>query len=130
MILLDHVQDIQYGLLESADVEEMTQLLADVFSRFDPPAVAAGLSFDDARALVKLFGGRAVQDTLTIIARSKTSGTLIGAMLAEDFSSPPPEGIGNLSEHFSPIAALLDGLDEQYRKTRCVVPGEVLHLFM
>ena len=130
MIVVADVQDIQYGLLESADLEELIELLADVFSRFDPPAAAAGLSFDDARALVRLFAQRAPYDALTIVAREQSSGKLIGAMLTDDFATPPPGGVDNLSEHFHPIAALLDGLDEQYRKTRRVVPGEILHLFM
>ena len=55
-------QNIQYGLLDSADIQEMAGLLADVFSRFDPPAVAVGLSFEEVRGLVGLFGRRATDD--------------------------------------------------------------------
>ena len=124
------VADGQYGLLDSSDIEKMAELLANVFSRFDPPAVAVGLSFNEVRELVRLFSRRAPNDGLTIVARAMPSGELIGAMLADDFASPPPEGITEVAKHFDPIAAMLEGLDEQYRKARSVMPGQILHLFM
>ena len=130
MIVVAEAQDVRYGLLESTDIEEMAALLADLFSRFDPPAVAVGLSFDEVRGLVRLFSRRAPDDGLTIVARAKPSGRLIGVMLTDDFTSPPPEGIDRMAKHFDPIAALLDGLDEQYRKTNRVLPGQIIHLFM
>ena len=122
--------DVEYGICDATDVEEMTYLLAEVFSRYDPPAVAVGLSFEEIVRLVRLFGPRAASDGLSIIARARPSGDLIGALLVDDFASPPPAGIHEACEHFDPIGALLDELDEQYRKTRTVVPGEILHLFM
>jgi len=130
MILVTEAHDVRYGLLDSTDIEEMAELLADTFSRFDPLAVAVGLSFDELRGLVGLFSRRALDDALTIVARAQPSGRLIGAMLTDDFASPPPQGIDGVAKHFDPIAALLDGLDEQYRKTINVIPGQIIHLFM
>lgn len=130
MIVIADAQDVRYGLLESTDIEEMAVLLADVFSRFDPPAVAVGLLFDEVCGLVRLFSRRAPDDALTVVARVKPSGRLIGAMLTDDFTCPPPEGIDKVTKHFDPIAALLDRLDEQYRNTHSVRHGEILHLFM
>lgn len=130
MIPIADEQNIRYGLMDSTDIEEMAALLADVFSRFDPPAVAVGLSFDEVRGLVRLFGQRALGDALTIVARAKPSGRLIGAMLTDEFATPPPKDIDKVAKHFAPIAALLDGLDEQYRKTNPVLPGQTIHLFM
>ena len=52
MITITQVQDIIYGLPETTDIKEMADLLANVFSRFEPPAVAAGLSFDNVREIV------------------------------------------------------------------------------
>jgi ribosomal protein S18 acetylase RimI-like enzyme len=130
MIAVADSQDIRYGLLDSNDIEEMAELLADVFSRFDPPALAVGLLSDEVRELVRLFGRRAPGDGLTIIARSQSSGRLVGAMLTDDFSNPPPEGIDKAAMKFDPIAALLEDVDQQYRKLNAVKPGETLHLFM
>ncbi len=130
MIPITQVQDIIYGLPETADIEEMADLLANVFSRFEPPAVAAGLSFDNVREIVTKYGKRAPGDALTIIARVQPTKRLVGAMLTDDFASPPPENVDKLPENFKPVAALLEGLDEQYRKVHPVVPGRILHLFM
>ena len=130
MLLIADAHDVQYGLVEPVDVAEMVELLADVFSRFEPPAVAAGLTIDELRGIVSLFGQRATEDALTIVARAVTSGRLIGAMLTEDFASAPPEGIDEIADHFHPIAAMLDGLDAQFRERNRILPGQILHLYM
>lgn len=131
MIPLVKSGNIEYGLVERPDLKEMANLLADVFSRFEPPAVAAGLSFDDMYEIVRLFGQRAPDDALTVLARDQISGKIVGAMLTDDFASAPPAQIEQLlMGHFSPIAALLEELDDQYRRIHRIDPGKVLHLFM
>ncbi|HEY6192667.1 MAG TPA: GNAT family N-acetyltransferase [Bacteroidota bacterium] len=130
MIDVTQEQNIIYGLPETADIEEMAELLADVFSRYEPPAVAAGLSITTVREIVNLYGRRAAGDGLTIVARDRSTGKLIGAMLTDDFAGPPPENSDTLPESFAPVAALLDGLDQQYRRIHPADPGQVLHLFM
>ncbi len=44
MVQIREYEGIQYGLCETSELDEMVILLADTFSRFDPPAVAAGIS--------------------------------------------------------------------------------------
>jgi GNAT superfamily N-acetyltransferase len=124
------IQDVVYGIAETADIEEMADLLANVFSRFEPPAVASGLSFDEVREIVLQYGWRAPADGLTLLARDQPSGRLIGAMLTDDFATPPPVPPDRLPKKFMPIAALLDELDRQYREHHSVVQGDALHLFM
>ena len=52
-------------------------------------------------------------------------------MLTDDFASPPPDHLENLlSGNFKPIAALLEGLDDQYRRIHKFDLGKILHLFM
>ncbi len=131
MILLAQAQGINYSLIEQPDLEELEDLLASVFSQFDPPAVAVGLSFNEVHEIVRLYGQRAPDDSLTVIARTHDSGKMVGAMLTDDFASPPPDHLDSLlSGHFQPIAALLEGLDVQYRRIHKVDPGKILHLFM
>jgi ribosomal protein S18 acetylase RimI-like enzyme len=108
----------------------MEVLLAEVFNRFDPLAAAINLPLEEMRGLVRLFAEAAANDMLTVVARSQETGRLIGAMLTNDFASPSPEGIDKVAEHFDPIAALLNMLDEQYRKVAHTISGEILHLFM
>jgi ribosomal protein S18 acetylase RimI-like enzyme len=130
MIPVSDVSDVRYGVCDATDVDEMASLLASVFSRYEPPAVAVGESIEELERLVRLFGPRAASDGLSIVARERASGDLIGALLVDDFASPSPEGIAEACAHFGPIAALLDELDERYRRTWSSVSGQVLHLFM
>ena len=130
LIIQTQIHGVVYGLAETTDIEEMAELLANVFSRSDPPAVAASLSFHDVYEVVIQYGRRAPGDALTLLARIQPSGKLVGAMLSDDFASPPPVSEEKLAQNFRPIAALLEGLDEQYRKSHPVVPGQILHLFM
>ncbi len=130
MISLTRSHDLSYGLLEQADFEEMAELLASVFSRFEPPAVAAGLTLDDVREVVRHVGQNAAADKLTVIARLQPAGTIVGAMLTDDFVSPASVSSDALPRRFAPIGALLEALDGRYRTLRHPAQGRFLHLFM
>ncbi len=120
---------IAYKILGPDDVDEMASLLADVFSRHDPLAVAIGLPRAEIEGLIRLSGVTAVSDGLTVVARAG-SGELVGAMFAGDFVAPPPAAISEVAPGFAPIGDILGGLDEQYRRTHEIRPGSHLHLFM
>ena len=130
MITLDVVADIEYGLLEHTEVEAMVGLLAQAFSRYDPPAVAVGLSVAEMERLVSAISAKALGESLTVVARGASSGDLVGALLVEDFGTPPPEGLEQSVPTFAPIGALLDSLDSQYRASRRITAATHLHLFM
>jgi ribosomal protein S18 acetylase RimI-like enzyme len=129
MRVLAEVRGIKYGLLEREDIPGMARVLAEVFSQHDPPAIAAGMSITDIEEIVGIFGPKALAEGLTIVARN-SSGELVGAMLTEDFGTPPPCGFAGAPARFAPIVALLESLDDEYRRTHSVVPGSHLHLFM
>ncbi len=130
MIPLTQAQDISYGIAEAADIDEAADLLANVFSSSEPMAVAVGQSADEVRELVRQIGQRGANQGLTVIARHRPAGELVGVLLTDDFAVPPPGDVRDLPESFRPIAALLDELDQQYRNIHSVVQGQVLHLFM
>jgi ribosomal protein S18 acetylase RimI-like enzyme len=130
MRLLNTIAGVEYGVLESAELPAMTHLLADVFSRFDPPAVAIGLPYTQVHGLVAAFGPQALAQQLSIVALEASSGALVGALLVGDFATPPPEGVLEAAPAFEPIGALLDSLDERYRANYVVAQGSHLHLFM
>jgi ribosomal protein S18 acetylase RimI-like enzyme len=130
MIVRREVGGIQYGTCESSDVGEMVSLLGEVFSLYDPPVVAVGLTAAEFEAFVRLFGGQAGVDRLTIIARSGDTGEMIGALLTEDSVSPSPRGLDQLSRKFDPISDILDQLDVDYRRGKTPRPGDSLHLFL
>ena len=62
-------QDIEYGTYTTDDADEMVRLLGDVFSRRQPPAVAAGLTASEFEAFVRLFSPRAALERLAVVAR-------------------------------------------------------------
>ena len=108
----------------------MIHLIASVFSTAEPPAVAMGLSFADLSEFLHLLAPCALDDGLTVIARSYASDKVIGALLTDDFAVRAPLDPQRLSPRFLPILAMLDSLDDQYRSGREIRPGEYLHLFM
>ena len=121
---------IEYGVYSATDADAMARLLGEVFSRHDPPAVAAGLTASEFEAFVRLFCPRAETEGLTIVARLAGTGELVGALLTEDSASPLPDGADSLSAKFDPIFDILGQLDAEYRGGRAAPPGDSLHLFL
>ena len=125
----EHMQ-IEYGVYAPSDAETMAKLMGEVFSRYDPPAVAVGLTASEFEAFVRLLCPKAAVEGLTIVARLAGTGELIGALLTEDSASAPPDGIDRLSPKFDSIFNILGQLDAEYRGGRVARPGESLHLFL
>jgi ribosomal protein S18 acetylase RimI-like enzyme len=121
---------VNYSVYAPPDADEMAQLLGEVFSRGDPPAVATGLTPSEFEAFVRLFCRKAEAEGLTIVARSAGTGEMIGALLTEDSASALPDGMDRLSAKFDPIFDILGQLDTEYRGGETVRPGECLHLFL
>jgi ribosomal protein S18 acetylase RimI-like enzyme len=122
---------VTYDILTESDTSDMARLLGDVFARRDPPAVAVGLTGSEFEAFVRLFCPKAVGEGLSIIARSDATGDMIGALLAEDSASAPPEKLSQVSRKFNPIFDMLGQLDAEYRESRAAVQrGESIHLFL
>jgi ribosomal protein S18 acetylase RimI-like enzyme len=112
------------------DAPAVAQLLAAVFSAAEPPAVAMGLTQAEIEQFVALLCPRAAAESLTIVANAPETGQLAGVLLTDDFAVPPELPAGSFSGKFLPIFAMLESLDEQYRKGRSILPGQYLHLFM
>jgi ribosomal protein S18 acetylase RimI-like enzyme len=121
---------INYSRYTAADADEMSRLLGDVFAHRDPPAVAVGLSATEFEAFVRLYGQKADVEGLTVVARSAATGEMIGALLAEDSASAPPDGLDRLSPKFNPIFDILGQLDAEYSAGQEKRPGDSLHLFL
>jgi GNAT superfamily N-acetyltransferase len=121
---------IRYTVCDPSDVLEMSRLLADTFSRSDPPAVAVGLTAAEFEVFVRIVARPAGTQRLTIIARDIGSGEMAGALLAEDAAAPPPNGMDELSEKFEPIFDLFEELAARIPEAPEAKPGAVLHLFL
>ena len=130
MTASSEIISIEYGIYAPSDGEPMAKLLGDVFSRHDPPAVAAGLTASEFEEFVRVFCPKAEVEGLTIVARLAGTGELVGALLTEDSASALPDGMDRLSSKFDPIFDILGQLDSEYRQDRVMRPGYSLHLFL
>ena len=121
---------IEYGLYTEADEDEMVRLLATVFPAHDPPAVAVELSPSEFEPFVRALCPRAAAEALTVVARTRETGEIVGALLTEDSAPHSPETFRRLSPKFGPIFDLLGQLETEYRAGRAPRPGEAAHLFL
>lgn len=86
------IDGIGYSVCAAREVPEMAGLIAEVFSRDDPPPVAVGLTPDEFEAFVRLISGSTASDGLTIIAHDIVTGEMAGALLAEDATTTLSRG--------------------------------------
>src|SRR5262245_48666969 len=128
--LLREMPGVQYELFDTDALDEMALVVAEAFRRDEPMTVARDVPLHEFVDFVKLLAPKAQREELTVLARDQETGRVIGAMIADDFASAPPEGLELLDEAFEPVFALLGELDEQYKKGRSLGAGEYLHLFM
>jgi len=123
-------ESVDYTVARTSDAEEAVRLLATVFSESEPPAVAMGLSFRDLEQFLQLFAPTVIADGLTVVARSKATGKIAGALLTDDFASLPALEPSQINPKFLPIFSMLETLDGQFREGKTISAGEYLHLFM
>jgi ribosomal protein S18 acetylase RimI-like enzyme len=128
--LLHEVSGIEYRVCLPDDTPEIGRLLAESFTKHDPPAVAVGLTPDEFEAFVTLWLPGAGTDGLTIVARDRGTGQIAGALLTDDAAAALPQGVDGLSEKLDPIFDLLGQIDTEYRDGRTIMSGQYLHLFL
>ncbi len=121
---------IEFKLYAVSAAEEMTKLLAEVFPRHDPLAMAPGLTPADFELFVRTLLPQAADEGLTIVARLAETGEMVGAMLTNDPARERDQGMETLSERFGPIGSILGELATTYRAGRESRPGEMLHLYL
>ena len=124
----DH--DVTFNIALSADLGDMAALLGDVFSRREPPAVAAGFPAPMIEKLVAVFGAKSVREKLSVVARSTQTGEMVGALLGHDFGTPPSNEIEPLVPTFEPLIVFLDQLEDPYRAAGTIAAGDFIHIFM
>jgi len=121
---------IEYGIFVGADSDAMAGLLAEVFTRHDPPAVAVGLTVSEFDSFVRMLCPMAASEGLTTVARLAESGELVGAILTLDSASELPSELNRLSAKFNPIFDILGQLETEHRSGHAVPQGESIHLFL
>lgn len=122
--------DIQYAVAQLSDSDDIVGLLAKAFSASEPPAVAMRLSCDEMERFLRVIAPQIIPHQLTLIARASESNRPAGALLTDDFASPPVLDVAQISPKFLPIFTMLQRLDDDFRAATPVLPGTHLHLFM
>ena len=122
--------DVEYGVLRAADLDCMVQLVAKAFSSADPPAVAMGLTAQDLAQFLRTIAKHGAEAGLTTVARLRSTGEVVGAMLSDDFAAPPAVDLNAIARGFRPIFAMLEQLDRQYLPNEPAELGKYVHLFM
>ena len=121
---------VTYHLFTKAEADEMARFLGEVFAHRDPTALAVGLTAPEFESFIRLYGPKADAEGLTVVARSAATGDIVGALLAEDPASAPPDGFEQLSPKFRPIFDILGQLVTEYSAARPRRAGESVHLFL
>lgn len=112
------------------DLSDLAELLGFVFSKHEPPAVAAGFPAQKIEALARVFSAKSIQEKLSFVARSDDTGKIIGAVLAHDFGTPPSNDIEPLIPVFEPLLAFLEQLKKECIAMKSILAGNFLHAFM
>jgi hypothetical protein len=126
-----HTQDgIRYEVFGARHLDEAIRCLCVQFSALEPMSCALKLSISDHLPFVTLVCQQAARDGLSGVAVDGESGELVGCLIAHDLVYPPADGIETVAKRMAPILALLDTLEEQFRRGRAISPGTHLHVLM
>lgn len=124
------VKDVRYGRLDMNSLEEVALLIGKSFSISDPMAIARQLSVQDFHAYILSLGAWLSAAGLSVVARDERSQQLIGALIAGDFAADSPLLAEQINDKFAPIFALLQSLEDYYKRSRDINLGQYLHLYM
>lgn len=128
--MLAEKEGISYEILQENNLKQTVACISEVFPGGEPMTKALGITPDEFYPFAEIYCKKAINDGLSIIAKDKASRKVIGFMISEDFVSEPAEEIKTINAKFHPILALLDSLDEIYKKSHKVEKGQIFRLFM
>ncbi len=129
--VISEKKEIIYEIfIEEDDLEQTIACIIDAFPVREPMTKALHITPEEFYFFAKIYCKKALKDGLSIIAKDRDTGKVIGFMISEDLISEPPEGIEMISKKFHPIMTLLNRLEEEYRRNHLIEKGKVLHLFM
>ena len=121
---------LKHTAYRDSDAEQVTAVLADVFSRHDPLAYAAHVTREEFAGFVTSLLPQAGNDELTIVACLPQTGEIVGVMLTNDGAADSAEQLSKLNEKFRPIASILGDLTQTYLAGYTPEWGEMLHLYL
>ncbi|ETW92076.1 MAG: hypothetical protein ETSY1_45285 [Candidatus Entotheonella factor] len=121
---------VVYDILKIGDVSGASRCLAITFSTGEPMAKSLGITEEEFLVFAEILCKRAVKEELSIIARCQKTDHIIGCCIAEDFTTEILGDLKEINPNFIPIFALLNELDEKYKKQHMIQKNEILHGLM
>lgn len=128
--MLKEKEGIIYKVLQADDLEQTIKCISEVFPRNEPTTKELGITPFEFYSYAEIYCKKALKEGLSVVAKDKVTGNVIGFCISEDLASEPPEGIEMINPKFHPVMALLNSLDEEYKKSHKVEKGQILHLVM
>jgi len=120
--------EIFYKALQADELEQTISCLATIFCESEPMSKALKISNNEMRELSELSCKKALAKGLSMVAKDSKTGDVVSFSLADDFMEWPPEGSERTNEKIDFLLALVNDLDEEYKKTRKIRAGELFHL--
>ena len=111
---------MRYELAQPDNFAPAARLIAEVFSRHEPLAVASGQTADELVQMLRIAAPSALAPELSVLAVQ--GETVIGVALATAFTWLPPDEAVAASPSYAPIGGLLEELEAAFSSR----PGEEL----
>lgn len=122
------IDGVTYDVAGAAQTDRITRLIAEVFSRDEPLAIAVGQSEAEFVDMLAVFLPVALPEGLTIAATADDAVT--GVALATAFTSEPPPEIEVASPSYPPIGALIAELESDFERENANRLSTCLHIHM
>lgn len=128
-IIVKEDNEIVYEIFQEKDLEETTKLFSEVFPRGETTVKYLKITPKQYYSVADLYCKKAIKEGLSMIARDKNTGKIVGFLLNEDFDSPKPEGIEKIDPIVAMDMSLIDVLEEDLKANK--KEGEKrFHLFL
>ncbi|MGZ6416750.1 MAG: hypothetical protein ACXVDW_21400, partial [Bacteroidia bacterium] len=128
-MILREDNGIVYEMFQEKDLEETTKLLSEVFPRGETTVKYLKITPKQYYSVADVYCKKAIKEGLSMIARDKNTGKIVGFLLNEDFDSPKPEGIENIEPIVAMDMSLIDDLEADLKASK--KEGEKrFHLFL
>ncbi len=130
MSILTEKNAITFEILQQADIELTAACISTIMSKYEPITKALQISEAEFYSFVIPYCHKAVKESVSLIAKDKQTGDVVGFIISEDLMIAPPDALETLIDKFEPVFHLLDELESVYKNKNSISQGEVLHIFL
>lgn len=122
--------NVEFRVMEEADVEDILLLLARSFCAYDPIEVVLGITEPEFIEMTRLDIPQILEDGLSMVAWHTGTNERIGVTLALDATTPFTDSTGKITPKFAPVAAIVNQLHHPYQEKLSQVRGYAAYYYM